>query len=233
LPTLLSLPAWADFERSFSVAGDRLALANLIGEISVSGKSGGEIEVLVNVRGEDASEDLIRFEEGDGSIFVLFPIDEENSYVYPQMGRGSRSQVRFRTDRGQSGDRSFFAKFFDAMGGEKVEVRGSGRGLEVWADIEVRVPAGKEVLVLNGVGAVTAESVEAERLVLDTQAGSIDARAIRGDLVCDTGSGHIELSGAQGNVVLDTGSGHVDASDIEGDELRIDTGSGHVTLNDA
>ena len=225
--------ALADFERSFTVSGQRLALANLIGQISVSGKSGGDIEVLVNVRGEDASEDLISFDEGDGSLFVLFPIDEHDSYVYPEMGRGSRSQVRFRTERAQSGDRSFFEKFFESMGGEKVEVRGSGRGLEVWADIEVRVPAGKELLILNGVGAIEAETIDASRLVLDTQAGSIDARSIQGDLVCDTGSGHINVEGARGNVKIDTGSGHVDASDIEADELDIDTGSGHVTLHDA
>jgi len=195
------------------------------------GSEGDHFKIHVDVRGKDASEDLIQLmsEEQGGKVRVLvqFPTDREKDYVYPALGAHSHSS--FRSSLGSAEDRSWFAKFFGSS--DKVEVRGSGKGLEVWADLRIEVPRGKGTRLYLGCGTIEAQDLTAD-LNLDIHSGPVTAARIKGSLVIDTGSGHVELNSVEAqNVSIDTGSGHVELNSVEAQDVSIDTGSGGVTLD--
>lgn len=222
---LFVAPARADYSQEFHFDAQELRVTNLIGEITVEGHDGSGFEVEVHVRGEDATDGTVTFEREDGresDFHIVFPVDEEDRYVYPEMGR--RSRTTFRSKRGDS--------WYDRLGGNRIEVRGSGKGMEVWADVFIHVPKGGEIEILHGVGAMVATNIEG-RVSLAVRSGRIEALDIVGPLEADTGSGHVEVENIQGALAIDTGSGHVEAVVIEGDRVHIDTGSGHVRLSDA
>lgn len=217
-----------EFERQFSFDASELRIANLIGEVSVRGHSGNQFQVTVRVRGEDASTDNVRFEESSGreaELSVRFPTDDHRRYVYPEMGRNSRT--RFRPQRRNG---SWLGRMLD-LGSREIEVRGRAfrDAIEVWADVEVLVPEGKPTAIYLGVGAMRASEVDAN-LELDTHAGAVEVDRLQGDLLVDTGSGSVFVQRVTGNVDVDTGSGGVEVSDVDGAEtVRVDTGSGSVT----
>jgi hypothetical protein len=230
LTLLSSGTAYADFSKEFSFDSKELSVGNLIGEVTVEASTSGKFEVVVDVRGEDATEERINFETDEGSeatLFVGFPVDESRRYVYPEMGRG---KTNFNFGRNRS-DNSVLGSLFRDLGRKKIEVSGKGRGLEIWADVTVRVPDGAQLYIRQGAGRIDAQNVDA-KLNLDIHSGSINAENIGDELLCDTGSGHVDVHGVDGSVNVDTGSGHVDVSGVKGDYCTIDTGSGHVTLTD-
>jgi len=199
------------------VSGARVAVYNLVGETHVVRGSGGDVVVRVTRGGGDAA----RLEIGTATVngrealIVRYP---EDQIVYPALGRRSRTTVRIR------GDGTFWG---EGRGGDEVEIRGSGRGLEAWADLTIEVPAGKDVAVNLAVGALDATGVQAD-LALHTGSGSVGATDITGALSVDTGSGSVTVSGVRGNLTVDTGSGSVTVRDVQGDEVSVDTGSGRV-----
>lgn len=201
----------------YELEGRRVALYNLAGTVRVVGGTGPAVTVEVARGGEDGS--ALRVETGplDGArtLRVVYPGDR---VVYPEVGRGSRSQVRVRED-GTFGE------------GRRVTVAGSGDGTRAHADLVVSVPPGVEVAVHLGVGRADVSGIEAD-LLLDTQAASVTARDIRGFLAVDTGSGRVEVSDVQGDLVVDTGSGGIDATGVRGGRVNLDTGSGRVTAAD-
>lgn len=237
-------------DRSFTIAGEKLSIVNLVGEIRVEAGTGSGFEVGVAVRGRDAGPDVIRFDQQDGSdahLLVQYPLKDEGTLVYPGLGRGSNST--FSPPRGtawgesDTGERSILHR-----GGRQVRLRSGGRGLEVWADVTVRVPAGKKLEIRHGAGRITATNVQSDLLFdscvgavevsgvrgevsVDTGSGEVSARDTDGDLTIDTGSGAVTLAGCRGgHVRVDTGSGSVDAEGLEVDDLQIDTGSGSVAV---
>lgn len=225
LALTLTRPASAEYDQSFRFDAESLRVGSLIGAVTVEGHSGSEFLVDIQVRGEDAEAGVLEFDAREGrsaQLMVRFP-DGERRYVYPELGRGSRST--FSPNRNGSW-------WSELIGSDKIEVRGSGNGLELWADITVKVPQGGELIFGNGAGRITASNVDGD-LELLTRVGSIEATAIDGSLLADTGSGHVEIDGVRGILLVDTGSGHVDATDVEGDKITIDTGSGHVNLRRA
>ena len=248
--TTVTAPAGAaEFERTFTFKADELTVADLIGAVKVEPTDGSDFRVVVHVRGRDADEKLIRFEEraqGRASLAIQFPVDEHRDYVYPQMGNGGRSRFSIREDRD-----GFLSELLDLARGDRVEVRGRGWGnaLELWADVTVQVPKGRDAHVLLGCGEITAARISGElelrtrigavaadgvegNVLIDTGSGSVTVRSVRGDVDVDTGSGSVTLSNVQSkaDVRVDTGSGSVRARDIEARLLFIDTGSGHVDL---
>jgi hypothetical protein len=226
LLALFTPAARADFEESFTFDSEELRISNLVGEVRVEGHDGSDFEVVVNVQGSDAERDLIEFDVEEGrhaTLAIIFPVDEEEDYVYPRWGHNSRSQFRLR--RGD--DDGWLSQLF---GRGKVEIRGEGnRGLEVFADLTVRVPAGASLEVYHGAGEMFANSVEAD-LVLDSHVGAIEIEEVRGDVVGDTGSGSIEARDITGNFTADTGSGSVRVTDVEGERILADTGSGSIRM---
>lgn len=230
---LLSCSAVAgEFEREFSLDARELVLRNLVGEVRVGETGGNEYRVVVHVRGEDASEELIAIhvEEGhQAELIVEFPVDEHRDYVYPELGRRSKTTI-YQPDGQEDG--SLWRRILRGMGGEKVTIRGSGKGLQVWADIELQVPSGRKTEIYLGAGELSSRDVTGE-LRLDTHSGPVKVDGHRGALVCDTGSGSVKVDDIDGALVADTGSGSVEITGQRGGSLRADTGSGSVTIDGA
>jgi hypothetical protein len=216
----------AEYEQSFTYSAESLKIVNLIGAIEVEGHDGDQFIVEVRVSGDDAEEGIIDFQSDEGSraeLVVGFPVDEVRKYVYPELGRNSRTT--FNPGRGDHG-------IWDFFGRGKIEVRGSGSGMELWADLTILVPKGAELIVFNGVGALEAGNAEAD-MEFNTRSGSAYVHDITGELTVDTGSGHVEIEAIDGNLLVDTGSGHVEVTGLRGERVSIDTGSGHVNIRDA
>lgn len=226
---LIAASVQARQTETFSFDADALAVANLIGSIDVERGSGSRFEVEVTVRGRDASPDALRFERREGSraaFEVVFPVDRERRYVYPELGRG-RTNFRLR-DRE---DRGWLRELIDAVASPEIRVTGSGSGLELWADLTVRVPPGATLVLQNGVGKVFAQDLDGD-LRFDLIAGEFDGESLRGRLFVSTGSGDVTLADVEADVEVDTGSGGVKVARIFGPKVSIDTGSGRVVMEE-
>jgi hypothetical protein len=231
--TLPGQPAAAgEFTKQVTLHGKDLLLTDLIGEIDLEQAGGDDFEVEVRVRGKDASAELIdiKVEEGrQAKLMIQFPVEDERRYVYPRMGRGSKTTIS--AERGSGQDPSWWEKLVLSMSGERIKISGSGSGLEVWADVTVKVPVGCRADIMLGVGEIIARDLEAD-LTLDTESGPVTARHLQGDLVADTGSGSVEAKGITGEMSIDTGSGQVVMADCRGKKIAVDTGSGSVDAAD-
>ncbi|MHB1194010.1 MAG: DUF4097 family beta strand repeat-containing protein [Longimicrobiales bacterium] len=212
----VAVPAGA--QEVHRISGAQVAIFNLAGSTRVVRGAGSDVVVRITRGGSDAA----RLEVETGAVGgtqtlrVRYPGDQ---IVYPAMGRRSRTTIRVRDDG------TFWG---DSRGGDQVEVRGSGSGLEAWADLVVEVPAGKDLAVHVAVGGMEARGVQSD-LNLHTGSGAVDASDITGDLGIDTGSGSATVAGVRGSLNVDTGSGSVRVRDVDGDDVSIDTGSGGVT----
>ncbi len=241
--------AAAALEREWSFAANHLRLANLIGMVKIESHTGSDIRVRVTLDGKDATPEQVQFEEHQGSraeFAILFPVDEHRRFVYPALGQSSRTRFRTRDDDG--------SWLSEMLQGREIEVRGEPfrDAIEVWANVVVLLPAGKDLTILLGVGAIEATSIRGG-LDLDTQSGAIVVAGLDGHLRADTGSGAVQVEDVSGDVDIDTGSGSVDVGNVRGAqrvaidtgsggvsaraiearELRIDTGSGAVEVEDA
>jgi hypothetical protein len=216
---LIAAPAQAqEIER---LAGDAVAIYNLAGQVEVVAGTGPDVVVRMNVHGRDGAR--LSLERGSAggreTLSVLYPSDE---VIYPEMGRGSTTSLNVRADGTFSDGRG--------GGGERVRVRGTGDGLEAWADLVVEVPAGRSTEIYLAVGRVEARGVDGD-VRLDTGSGDVRALDIDGSLLVDTGSGRVEVSDIRGDVLVDTGSGQIDAARLAGEEVELDTGSGRIVLD--
>jgi len=220
--------------------GGEVSVFNLAGQVEVVPGSGNDVVVQVMRGGDDASRLEIGVREVDGrqALIIRYPDDE---VVYPEMGRRSRTTLRVRDD-GTFGDAG-------RGGRHEVEIRGSGGGMEAWADLRISVPRGKDLAVYLAVGEAEVGAVDGDlridtgsgevharggsgSLNIDTGSGEVTVRDFRGDLLVDTGSGAVELSAVQGGEVsVDTGSGAVEGSGVTASYLKVDTGSGRITLS--
>ncbi|HET9949103.1 MAG TPA: DUF4097 family beta strand repeat-containing protein [Longimicrobiales bacterium] len=211
----LPLPA----QEVHRVAGDDVAIYNLAGTMRLVPGTGSEVVVRLTRGGSDAARLAVETGEvrGRSTLRVVYPDDE---IVYPEMGRGSSTTVGVRDD----------GTFGDGGGGDRVRIRGSGSGLEAWADLVVEVPAGQALAAYLAVGEMGAGGVEGD-FRLDTGSGRITAMNVTGSLVVDSGSGSVRIRGLDGNLSADTGSGAVEVSDVTGDEVVLDTGSGRVSVD--
>ena len=209
-------PTLAEGQETHRLAGTEVSVYNLAGELKVVRGTGSEVVVRMTRGGADAARLDVRTGEigGRTTLRILYPDDE---IVYPAMGRGSSTDLRVRDD----------GTFWGESGGDRVRVRGSGSGLEAWADLVVEVPAGKDFAAHVAVGSVDVRGVEGE-FRMKTGSGKVTAADVTGSLLVDTGSGSAEVTGVRGNLNVDTGSGSVRLSDIQGDEVIVDTGSGGV-----
>jgi DUF4097 and DUF4098 domain-containing protein YvlB len=228
---LLAGPVMAqEFQRTFSLDSKELELNSLVGQVTIRQADDDRFRVVVDVRGEDAAEDLITFQVKEGSraeLKVLFPTEEHRKYVYPALDGGGQTTITFHGQDQQ--ERSWLKKVFGSVSGRKVTIRKSGNGLRVWADLVVEVPRGRVLHLEQGAGAVAADEMAAD-LVLDISSGAIKVGDIAGDVVLDTGAGEVRARGIRGSLNIDTGSGEVYLADVEADKVNIDTGSGDVDL---
>jgi len=226
--------------QSYPLQGDRIAVYNLAGIVRVGPGTSSDVSVEVTANGADAG--ALTVETGPiGDAETLRVIYPEDRIIYPDNGRHSRSEFRVRDD----------GTFFDGGRrdrGRRVTIRGSGSGLEAYADLTISVPAGKRVSVYLGVGEVDVRNVSGSIWVdvaaapvyvdgiqgdvgVDTGSGSVEVRNVTGEVDVDTGSGSVELTRSNGrSVSIDTGSGSVMAADVTAQDLIIDTGSGRIEV---
>jgi len=212
------LPRGAGAQEEIRLSGGEVAIYNLAGRAEIVSGGGSDVVVQVMRGGDDGrqlSMDVVRA-HGRESLVVRYPDDQ---VVYPEMGRGSRTQMRIRSDGTFGGG--------VGRGGDQVEIRGSGSGLEAWADLRISVPNGTDLAVYLAAGDTEAQGLEGEFLI-DTGSGSVSARDITGALSVDTGSGEVFVENVDGDLMVDTGSGGVEIIGIRGDEISVDTGSGSV-----
>lgn len=209
-------------QEEIRLSGQEVAVYNLAGRVDIAAGSGSDVVVQVTRGGNDGREltlDVIRV-DGKEALVIRYPAGR---VVYPEMGRGSRTRVRIRDDGTFGGG--------VGRGGDQVDIRGSGPGVEAWADLRISVPAGKDMGVFLAVGETEAIGVEGD-LLIDTGSGAVSARKLTGNLEVDTGSGRVVVEEVRGNLTVDTGSGEVEVSEIQGDQVTVDTGSGGVSARD-
>jgi hypothetical protein len=219
---LAALPVAADATEQRSFDTNELTIRNLIGAVKVSGGSGSKFEVTIRVQGKDSTTPGVDIDTSSNQLTIKFP--EASKYVYPALGSGSR------TTFGPDGDDQGWLAAL--LGRGRVTVVGSGSGVEIWADLDVKVPHGATLHLQHGVGEVDAENAKGQ-INLSVRSGHVEATHVSGGLSVDTGSGHVEVSDIDGKLSIDTGSGHVTASDVHSPSIHIDTGSGHVELDGA
>ncbi len=222
--------AFGEFTESHRFGSGSLEVTNLIGQIELEPAAGDEFEVEITVRGADGTPENVRIEQERGSnarLDVVFPVDDEDRYVYPEFSR-KRASLWFRAGR----SRSLLGELLRSLSGRRVRIFRDGSGMEAWADMTIRVPAGAVLRVDHGAGDVLARNLAAE-VEVDVMAGAIQAENLEGDVELGIGSGRLLARGLRGDLELDTGSGGVDLDGFVGGDLEIRTGSGTVEVADA
>jgi lia operon protein LiaG len=202
-------------ERHVLGAGDA-AVHNLAGQVRLLPAAGEHVEVRLARGGADAGR--LRVETGavggTQTLRVIYPSAE---VVYPALGRRSSTSLRVRRD-GTLGE-----------GGDRVRIRGSGSGLEAWADLEIHVPAGAVIALHLGVGRVEATNIDGD-LTIRSSSAPVTVEGGRGSLRAGVGSGSLAVRSRAGDAHLSTGSGALRAEALAGNELRMSTGSGGITV---
>ncbi len=211
----------------YELSGREVAVYNLAGRVEVEAGSGSAVVVEIARGGADANQLAIETGELDGrqTLRVIYPDDR---IVYPELGRGSRTEIRVRED-GTFSDSDWDSGWRSR--GDRVRISGSGSGLEAYADVTISVPQGQQISVYLGAGEAFVTNVDGT-IRMDTHSAPVNASGVRGSLIVDVGSGHVDVRDAEGDVNLDTGSGAVEVSNVSGSSLLIDTGSGSVTASD-
>jgi lia operon protein LiaG len=236
LSILVVQNASAQYTERFSVAGNRVAVFNIAGEVRVEPGTGNAVIVEVIRGGEDSDRLSVKTGEMDDwrTLRVIYPSDR---IVYPRLGRWSHSNFSVNEDGTFGGsilratlDETGFHEtkgFRVSMGRNDVRVSGNGSGLEAWADLRVLVPANQTVALHLGVGKVSVTNVHGEVRV-EARSGSVSATGVDGALMVASGSGSVTLDGARGHVHINTGSGSVRASNVANGTVILGTGSGSI-----
>ena len=223
LTALATRLAPAQAPERYTIAGDDVAVYNLVGQLKVEGGTGAAVLVEVTRHGADAAR--LKIATGEirdrQTLRVIYDADE---ITYPLMGRGSSTTEHVRDDGtfDDGHDRRLFSR------GHEVRISGSGGGLEAYADLRVVVPVGRRVAVYLAVGKATVTNVDGD-LRVSVSSADVEANHTRGRLLLDTGSGNVTVTDVAGEISLGTGSGDVSVTGVTGTGLKLDTGSGNVT----
>jgi lia operon protein LiaG len=209
-----------------SIRGAQVAIYNLVGKLKAIPGTGDAVVVEIARGGADASK--LKIESGSlrgrETLRIVYPSDR---IVYPEMRYRSRTSVNVRPD-GTFSDGGDWNEWRDR---DRVEIRGSGDGLEAYADLTVRVPKGQKIELFLAVGRLEIQNVEGD-LMVDVASADVDISGTKGPLSLDTGSGRVTVKDATGNLSLDSGSGGLMVDRVKGGTLHIDSGSGGVEGND-
>jgi len=209
--------------RNFPVAGTNVVrLSNLIGRAHVVAGTGDQIAVtaVIHVDTSDAAEGKAIL---DGMKWV-----EARDYKHRSEMALSYPLDDYRTFRRPAGAMHWGETTAHYMG-RRVRVAG-GRGLLLYADLEIRVPDGASLGLRNVVGKIDSDAVTAD-LDLDTASGDVAVVGVTGNLKIDTGSGDVTVGTVRGPIYVDTGSGDVVVREVDGEKAYFDTGSGNVALH--
>lgn len=247
---LLLAPAAVTAER-VTFKAERLSLTGLVGTVRIASHEGPDFEVDVELRGEDARRipiDIVASEGESAELVIHFPTDQVRDYVYPE--RGALFRTSITAEQVPGAESSWFTSFLRQVTSPTVEIRGSGSGAEVWADVSIMVPRGKDLEVALGTGIIRADGLDAS-LSLDMQVGEVALTEVRGPLRVANGVGDVEIRNAvvDGRVEvkasrgdlqvrglravaggsIQTGSGDVEVEVLTlEDRLTVETGSGEI-----
>ena len=76
--------------------------------------------------------------------------------------------------------------------GDRVEIRGSGSGLEAHADLVVGVPKGQRIVIHWGVGDAMVSNVDGD-IRVSVASATVTSEHTKGRLNLDTGSGNVTI----------------------------------------
>ncbi|HYX19572.1 MAG TPA: DUF4097 family beta strand repeat-containing protein [Thermoanaerobaculia bacterium] len=200
----------------------RFAVENLVGTMRVSAGTGGSVEIVATVYGEnDAVAGAVRLERvsGEGAtVRVRYPYERVSAFRY-----------RAPSDR----DSGFFSGWSSS---DDVEYDGHhvrisrGHGTWLHADLDVRVPASRVAArFAQKVGLLEAEHIQGDLGFLVASA-DLRLRALEGSLKLEGSSGDVRARDVKGTWSSDFSSGDCDLVGFEGDSLSIRTTSGDASL---
>jgi DUF4097 and DUF4098 domain-containing protein YvlB len=204
------------------------AVENLAGKMEVVAGSSDKVVAVATVHAESEElAGLVRLDQvtgkkGEPVLRVEYPLDRHTTYRYPT--KGSNDSMLSSWFGGSSNTSTEYA-------GRKVHVSNS-KGVLLYVDVTVEIPAGREGAFRNSVGALRGRGVEGT-LTFDGASADVTLDAVRGVVTVDTGSGDIRAKDLQGSLRCDTGSGDIELKSFHGDDLRFDTGSGDVSVSEA
>jgi lia operon protein LiaG len=217
-------PAIAQVEQR-TIKGSEIAIYNLVGHLRAVPGTGDAVVVEITRAGADR--DKLRIETGTlrgrETLRIIYPSDR---IIYPQLRERTRMNTRVRED-GTFSEGSWD----DSRSRDNVEIRGSGSGLEAYADLVVRIPRGQKIDLYLAAGRAEVSNVEGD-IMVDVGAADVDVSGTKGILTLDTGSGRVAVRDITGDLNIDTGSGGLTLERVKGDVLRIDSGSGGVQATD-
>ena len=239
--------------REYKVAGDQVAVYNVVGAATVIGGSGDAIVVRVDKHGDDAERlavDVGTIRDTE-TLRIRYPASR---IIYSDIGHQSEIQMMVSRD-GTFGDRGDRTREMVSIRGSRVGLASWADALEAWADLTISVPSGRRLLLYVGasatavtirnvdgdielalgVGDVTLDEVTGHRVVVNTTSGSVQgSRVDAGSVTLSSGFGDVTLESATSSssilVATQSGSVRVTGSDAE-DRLEVDTGFGDVTLD--
>ena len=212
------------FERKFTVTpGGTLRVHTDIGSVKVTGGSGSEVSVLVEMKGREGDiEDFsVSAEQDAGGVTVRGDLKSLWSWG------GRNLDVRFTILVPREYNLSLETSGGDlAVGSLKGSVSGETSG----GDIRAREIEGKTDLRTSG-GDAYAEKVVGE-LSLETSGGDIVVNGVKGNTSASTSGGNVKIADVDGRAEAETSGGHVSLS-VTGPNrgIKAETSGGDIEIS--
>lgn len=202
----------------------RFAVENLAGTMRISAGTGETVTLVATVHAETkALADAVSIQKvsGEGGAATLrlrYPYDEVSTFRYEPPGTD--------TD-------GFFPGFVSAStydyDGRRVRVS-PGHGKWLWADLEVRVPAGRLAASFrNLVGQLEAGGLTGQ-LRFEVASADLRLRQLDGEIALEGSSGDTRARDVKGSWTSRFSSGDLSLEDFSGDALSMSTTSGDLVV---
>lgn len=232
-------------------SGARIKVENLAGRMTVTQGTGPLVITATIFAGGELAPTLVRAitltvhtAGSEVTVDVKYPVDEYRDYLYaPPHTRGAPTDSRC------------FLGVICGVNHSRINYQGArvsvntrgGHGVALYANVNIKLPAGVTARLVNHVGTLVAHNLHnalavrtdngdlwvqnlTGNLSVDAGSGDLHTARLTGNLKAETGSGDVMVDEVNGDVYADTGSGDIRISNAMGDTLSADTGSGDVTL---
>jgi lia operon protein LiaG len=208
-----------------SLDGNRVAVYNVAGSVTVERGTGSAVIVEVLRGGADARQLRVEQRTIDGRTALCVVYPNERIIYRGRGGRFTTTNSVNRNDCRTAGGGGFLGV------GRRIQVSDRGDGVEAWADLRILVPAGRDVEIKHMVGDVVVAGVDAT-LFVDVGSSRVTTRDTRGALNLDGGSGDMTVNGHTGDLSVDVGSGSVRIDRVDGATISVEAGSGEIRGTD-
>jgi DUF4097 and DUF4098 domain-containing protein YvlB len=213
------------FDKSFTVSsGGTLHLSTDVGSVMISGGSGSEVSVKVEVRGSEGfikDFDFSAWQEGS-DVHVKAKVPKSIWRMFSSSDRDARFTItvpaKYNIDASTAGGD---VKISGVEGKVKGETSGGDvRAEEITGDVSVGTSGG-DVEVKKIQGMVAAE----------TSGGDVAVSAVTGDVKAETSGGNVRVSDVEGAVHAETSGGNVYVTVRGGNKgVRAETSGGNVEV---